>query len=110
MGLRIAEEDIVRENEVGQSVVVVPKGQPIPEGFDSASTGLRQTEAATSGVTDATTQPPSSAPDYSELDVPALEEAVAERDLEVEGTGKDGNVVKADLIAALEADDQAKAS
>ena len=34
---RIAEQDIVRRNELGQNVVIVPKGQPIPEGFDYAA-------------------------------------------------------------------------
>lgn len=28
---RIAKEDIIEVNDLGQSVVVVPKGQPIPE-------------------------------------------------------------------------------
>ena len=31
---RIAEKDIVVRNELGQHVVVVPKGQPIPADFD----------------------------------------------------------------------------
>ena len=34
-----------------------------------------------------------------------LQAEADKRGLEVEGTGKDGNVVKADLVAALEADD-----
>jgi len=32
--LRIAKEDIVEENVLGQTVVVVPAGQPIPEGVE----------------------------------------------------------------------------
>lgn len=31
---RVAAKDIVRTNRLGQRVVVVPKGQPIPEGFE----------------------------------------------------------------------------
>jgi hypothetical protein len=30
----IAKEDITAENELGQTVVLVPAGQPIPEDFD----------------------------------------------------------------------------
>ena len=30
----LAAKDIVRKNEIGQHVLVVPKGQPIPEGLD----------------------------------------------------------------------------
>ena len=48
---RIAEQDIVRRNELGQNVVIVPKGQPIPEGFDedeaaARSVPIRQAEDA----------------------------------------------------------------
>jgi hypothetical protein len=48
---KIAEEDIVVRNELGQMVVVVPKGQPIPEDFDeetyaSRSVPIRQADEA----------------------------------------------------------------
>lgn len=33
MSKNIAAKDIVRTNHLGQTVVIVPKGQPIPEGF-----------------------------------------------------------------------------
>lgn len=36
MSDKVAKEDIVRENEAGQQVVVVPKGQPIPDDLDAA--------------------------------------------------------------------------
>lgn len=39
-----------------------------------------------------------------------LKAEVEKRDLTVTGTGKDGNVLKGDLVAALEADDAAQAS
>lgn len=42
---------------------------------------------------------------YAGQKVGELEAEVAKRELEVEGSGKDGKVVKADLVAALEADD-----
>jgi hypothetical protein len=34
MAGRIAKKDIVRTNHLGQSVVVVPKGQPIPDDLE----------------------------------------------------------------------------
>ena len=34
MSDRIAKKDILRRNHLGQTVVVVPKGQLIPEGFE----------------------------------------------------------------------------
>lgn len=44
--------------------------------------------------------------DYDGASVPALKAEVARRELDVEGTGSGGNVVKSDLVAALEADDE----
>jgi hypothetical protein len=38
---KIAEEDIVVRNELGQNVVVVPKGQPIPDDFDEEAYAAR---------------------------------------------------------------------
>ena len=46
---------------------------------------------------------------YSDQGVDDLTKLAAERKLEVEGTGKDGNVLKDDLVKALEADDVANA-
>lgn len=40
---------------------------------------------------------------YDSMKVEDLEQLVSDRELQVEGTGKDGNIVKADLIRALEA-------
>lgn len=45
---------------------------------------------------------------YAELRKPELEELVAQRELQVQGTGKDGAVTVPDLRAALEANDQSK--
>lgn len=47
---------------------------------------------------------------YNALKVADLETEAEKRGLEVEGTGKDGKVVKADLVAALEAADAATGS
>lgn len=44
---------------------------------------------------------------YASQTVDELEAEAARRSLEVTGTGKDGNVLKKDLVAALEADDKA---
>lgn len=78
MTQKIAEKDLTRRNALGQNVVVVPKGQPIPEGFDSASTGLRSTEASTTAVSDGTTvtEPPQVDP---AANVPAEPEAKPKR-------------------------------
>lgn len=43
--------------------------------------------------------------DYNALDKSELQRLADERDLSVEGSGKDGNVVKKDLVAALLEDD-----
>lgn len=42
---------------------------------------------------------------YADRKVDELQAEADERGLEVEGSGKDGKVLKADLVAALEADD-----
>lgn len=47
----------------------------------------------------------SSDTDYSAMGVEELQTLADERKLEVTGTGKDGNVLKSDLVAALEASD-----
>jgi hypothetical protein len=45
---------------------------------------------------------------YDEMTVEELQAEAAGRELHVEGTGADGNVLKADLVAALHADDNTK--
>lgn len=44
--------------------------------------------------------------DYDSQTPEALAAEAARRDLQVNGTGKDGNVLKADLLAALTTDDE----
>lgn len=44
---------------------------------------------------------------YDDMGVDELKAEVDRRSLDVTGTGKDGNVLKKDLVAALEADDKA---
>ena len=45
---------------------------------------------------------------YGDLKPAELEELVAERELEVVGTGANDKVLKKDMVAALEADDASK--
>jgi hypothetical protein len=49
---RIAEEDIVVRNEAGQYVVVVPKGQPIPDDFDEDEYAARTVSIRQADVED----------------------------------------------------------
>lgn len=44
---------------------------------------------------------------YTHWPIDELEKEVDARGLEIAGTGKDGNVVKADMVTALEAHDEA---
>jgi hypothetical protein len=48
--------------------------------------------------------------DYGKQTVTELEETADHRGLEVEGTGKDGKVLKQDLVDALAADDAAQSA
>lgn len=50
-------------------------------------------------------EPDTRAQDYGAMNVEDLQALVDERELEVTGTGKDGNVVKADLVKALQDSD-----
>lgn len=47
---------------------------------------------------------------YSDMKPEQLAELVAKRELEVTGTGANDNVLKKDMVAALEADDAARAA
>jgi hypothetical protein len=70
--------------------------------------------AAATGEDPAADTPPGTTPptaDYDAMNVDYLETEVdrrraAGRQIDVKGTGKDGNVVKADLVKALQADDR----
>jgi hypothetical protein len=75
-------------DEIGQRLVA--QGRGIPVEVDQADNGEQETTV-----------------DYEALSPDQLEELRAQRGLAVTGTGKDGRVVKADLIAALKADDEA---
>jgi hypothetical protein len=48
-------------------------------------------------------------PDYTKMKFEEVKAEADKRGLEVEGSGKDGNVIKSDYEKALKADDEAKA-
>lgn len=56
----------------------------------------------------ATPYPPDQRPDYDASNVDELQKLADERSLVVVGTGSGGNVIKADLVHALQAHDQAR--
>jgi hypothetical protein len=41
MGTNLAAKDIIRRNNLGQNVVVVPKGQPIPDDLEDVTAAER---------------------------------------------------------------------
>lgn len=49
---------------------------------------------------------PAAPADYEDMDVRELMTLATQRGLDVEGSGAGGNVLKADLVSALEADDE----
>jgi pyruvate/2-oxoglutarate dehydrogenase complex dihydrolipoamide acyltransferase (E2) component len=96
--LPVAKEDKVVDIQLAGVTVQrkVIAGSPIPpdliDAYNSAGGETAASETA-------------SETDYSKLQVEDLEQLAEERGLEVEGTGKDGNVVKADLVKALQHSD-----
>lgn len=47
MSQKIADKDITQRNELGQNVLVVPKGQPVPDDLEAAAAAtvpIRQAE------------------------------------------------------------------
>lgn len=91
------------------------KGESLPDWAtdlvhaDNLESAKAAKAAADSGSGDASGSG-DSGPDYSGMKPEELKELADSRELEVTGTGKDGNVLKGDLVAALEADDTAKAA
>lgn len=89
-----------------QASVAAPGGGVAPVGdFVTGDTGGPDTPAPDASVTGPGDVPAGSPDSYDDLTVPELQDLADERGLQVEGTGADGNVLKGDLVAALEADD-----
>lgn len=120
MANRIAKETITHKVD-GINTVIAEAGQPIPIAFEHLVPD-NKSEPLTPGVTDRSTSARRAAAqnanpgdggdlgdlgDLGELGVTELKAEADRRGLHVEGTGKDGKVVKADLIAALETSDNA---
>jgi hypothetical protein len=89
----IATEDAIVHDDVLGIDRKVFAGQPVPPDLVEAYQGGARAGDGSDPV------------DYDAESVEELEKRVADRKLEVKGTGKDGNVVKADLVKALQAAD-----
>lgn len=98
-GRVIAKETVdLRDPNLGITRRVI-EGQPVPPDLVAAySKEVGDSDAAAAAAEEGDTS-------YSKQRVEDLREEADRRGLEVEGTGADGNVVKDDLVKALEADD-----
>lgn len=99
--LPVAEQTVVvRDEQLGIDRKVIA-GKRIPPDLIGAyrkATGVQVADPA-----------PASGPsgvDYESMPVEDLQAEADRRDLEVEGTGSGGNVLKKDLVDALKADDE----
>lgn len=91
---------VIRENPETLQSEALLQGEPVPawakdlvHADDLESSSKSQSSSGSSG------------PDYSKMTPAELQGEADKRELEVEGSGANGNVVKADLVSALEADD-----
>jgi pyruvate/2-oxoglutarate dehydrogenase complex dihydrolipoamide acyltransferase (E2) component len=101
--LPLAKEDAVVDQELDHGVTVQRKimaGTRVPPDLIEAY----EEKTGTTTVA-ADTSPGDTVPDYDAMSVEELEAEIAKRDDidrdAIQGTGKDGNVVKADLVKAL---------
>ena len=91
-GVVIASSDEVVHDEALGIDRKVLAGQPVPPDLVDAYTGDTVEESAGGS--------------YDSQTVDELQALADSRGLDVEGSGKDGNVLKSDLVAALEASDR----
>jgi hypothetical protein len=89
--------------------VDVPPEKPVrkavkTETTDATTVGETATASTEETAAASTAEPPKT--DYADQHVDELRAEVEKRGLEVQGSGADGNVLKKDLVAALEADDR----
>lgn len=99
--LPLAKEDTVVDQVLDHGVKVQRKilaGTRVPPDLiDAYAEATGDSQAAAAGTDEAT--------NYNSMNVEDLQAEADRRGLTVEGTGKDGNVLKSDLVAALEASD-----
>jgi hypothetical protein len=99
----IAAENVIVHDDNLEIDRIVIAGQPVPPDLVDAyheKVGHKAEEPVADAHSD-----DSSSSNYADQTVEDLRAEADRRELEVEGTGKDGNVVKKDLVAALEASD-----
>jgi hypothetical protein len=104
-------EVIATENAVVPDVALgidrlVIAGQPVPPDLVGAYREKVGDKKAEESPADTAQSDEDSSTSYDDQTVEQLQAEVDQRELEVEGTGKDGNVVKNDLVAALQAADE----
>lgn len=100
-GVVIATSDLVVHDEALEIDRKIIAGQPVPP--DLLDAYAEQTGDDVSATAE---EPSVAVASYDDQSVDELQAEADRRGLEVEGTGKDGNVLKADLIAALTDDEK----
>lgn len=108
-GQIVATEDIVvHDDNLGIDRKLVA-GQPVPPDLADAyraKVGDEQAETTPGEDTGGSPDPDPITEDYGSYSPELLQGEVERRGLTVEGTGASGNVVKGDLVSALEANDE----
>lgn len=95
---------VVRNPDTMEATALL-KGEPLPDW----ATDLVHADNLESATAAKATSSGSEDKGYAGMKPDELQAMADERELKVTGTGKDGNVLKGDLVAALEADDASKA-
>lgn len=90
---------------LGEPIVVGTPAFSSPDPLTEKGRMLPLTEDVSAGAVAAENEATSEVVLYADMDKDVLEKLVAERELDVEGTGSNGNVLKDDLVKALNGDD-----
>jgi hypothetical protein len=98
--MQIAKQDTYGTDGVGVRRFI-RAGDPIPPGLDLEDPSVAIDRDPPPGAPVPTPEPITG--DYDRHSAEELQGEADRRGLTVEGTGKDGNVLKSDLVAALEA-------
>ena len=100
--LPLAKQDAIVDQVLDHGVTVQRKiiaGTRVPPDLiDAYAEKTGDTTTTTADAAD-------TSPDYESMTVEDLQALVDDRELEVTGTGSGGNVIKADLVTALQASD-----